>query len=83
MKTVFAKSVYTMEPKSLNGTTCWNDGHWNYQWSGRNSKPYTNRIRWRKESDGLYLVQDLDGVVWIMDEEEFQAFRKKHPHAVA
>lgn len=83
MKEAFTRSVYTMEPKSLSGTNCWNDGHWNYQWSGRNSSDRCDSIRCRKEADGLYLVQDLNGVVWMMDDKEFHDFQKEHPNAVA
>ncbi len=83
MKKVFAKSVYAMEPQSLTGTSCWNDGHWNYQWSGRNSKMMNNEIRFRKEAEGFYLVQDTNGIVWMMDEAEFRSFQENRNHAVA
>lgn len=79
---MFAKSVYAVEPLKTNDIRCWNDGHWNYQWSGRISKSNNNEIRCRREDDGTYLVQDVNGVVWVMDEAEFKNFLANTKNAI-
>ena len=70
-KEAFLDSVYTMEPKSsLQG---WS-GHWNYQWCGRISPDVSSQCKWRKEGENNYTVQDMDGIIWKMDEEAFNEF---------
>lgn len=46
------------------------DNHWNYQWSGRTSGITKDAIKWRKESDGQFIVCDETGAVWLVDQNE-------------
>lgn len=65
MKELLLDSVYTVEPK--HEIKMWNDGHWNYQWSGRSGLHIRDEIKWRKEGDDKYIVCDADGKIWCMD----------------
>jgi hypothetical protein len=59
-------SVYVVEPL---GEACSGWGsHWNYKWGGRSGN-FNSSFRYRKERDGLFMVKDKDGKVWLMDEE--------------
>lgn len=58
-------SVYHSEPKSGDNWSKWT-GKWTRNIIyGSENKPI---IRWRKESDDTYIVQDTEGVVWLMNE---------------
>lgn len=58
-------SVYHSEPKSGNGWSVWN-GKWKRGLiHSSENKPI---IRWRQESDDTYIVEDPEGVVWLMNE---------------
>jgi hypothetical protein len=53
-------SVYTVEP--LNEVYAWNNGHWNYQWDGRQSIFNTTELqKSRIEPDGSIIVKTKDG----------------------
>lgn len=67
MKQLFSKSAYTSEPKSNSDIKMW-DNHWNYEWGGRNSISEETEIKCRKEEDGNYLIQDNNGIIWLLDE---------------
>ncbi|MEQ8536595.1 MAG: hypothetical protein RIB93_03905 [Coleofasciculus sp. D1-CHI-01] len=58
-------SVYHSEPKSGASWSKWG-GKWKRNmFHGSENQPC---IRWRKESDDTYVVQDPEGVVWLMNE---------------
>lgn len=63
-------SVYTIEPSQVG---MWNEGHWNYKWSGRSSSHCSsnNEIMYRYEGDGIYTVKDHLGRIWQMDQKVF------------
>ena len=73
-KEAFLDSIYTMEPKS--SISKW-DMHWNYQWGSRTDVCGQGQCKWRKEKENQYIVQDKDGVIWIMDEEAFNEFKEE------
>ncbi|AEB49106.1 hypothetical protein BJP23_02345 [Aeromonas veronii bv. veronii] len=57
---VLLDSVYTVEP--LNEVYAWNDGHWNYQWSGRSSKfNLIDGVKQRIEPDGSIIIKNKKG----------------------
>ena len=62
-------SVYTIEPSQVG---MWNEGHWNYQWSGRGSIYCSskNDINYRYEGNGMYTVKDKMGRIWQLKEQE-------------
>ena len=72
-KEAFLDSLYTLEPKSF--MSLWM-GHWQYQWGSRISPNVSGQCKWRKEEEDKYIVQDKDGVIWIMDEEAFNKEKK-------
>ncbi len=61
-------SVYVVEPV---GEACsaWGS-HWNYKWGGRSSN-FRSSLQYREEKDGLFLVKDTEGKIWLMDKESF------------
>ena len=67
MKIKLLDSVYNVETKT--DIMAW-DNHWNYQWSGRTSGITKDAIKWRKESDGQFIVCDETGAVWLVDQNE-------------
>ena len=72
-KEVYLDSIYTVEPKSA--TQKWT-GHWNFQWGSRISPNVSGQCKWRQEKENQYIVQDKDGVIWIMDKEAFNEFKE-------
>lgn len=63
-------SVYTIEPSQVG---MWNEGHWNYQWSGRGSIYCSskNNIVYRYEGDNIYTLKDGAGRIWQVNKQEF------------
>ncbi len=76
MKELLLDSIYTVEPKRE--VHMWNEGHWNYQWSGRKSNHLNDRVRFRREADGTYVAIDSDGLVWRVDESQLNEMLGKH-----
>ncbi|MEM5872163.1 MAG: hypothetical protein QW051_04800 [Candidatus Aenigmatarchaeota archaeon] len=73
MRSFFLDSIYTVELAEENS---WKD-HWNYKWHGRGKFQGRGKIRFRKETEGLYLLEDENGFVWFVDESELDSILDK------